>query len=232
VQAILFDLDGTLLDIDLNAFLRRYFNALGAAADALFPGQGVVPAVLESTGAMQQPHPGVTNRQAFNADFLQRTGIDLDDHWDVFERFYAEEFPLLGESSGPAKGAHRAVAVAKDLGLSIVVATQPIFPHSAIEARIAWAGLADAGLDTLTTYEVMHACKPMPTFFVEAAAMAGAKPSDCIMVGDDRRLDLPAADVGMRTFYVGPDSSSSADWSGDLDDLADLLPRLLDADRR
>jgi FMN phosphatase YigB (HAD superfamily) len=228
VKAILFDLDGTLLDIDLAAFLRRYFAALSTAAEARFPGDDMVPAVIESTVAMQAAHPGITNREAFNTDFLERTGIDMDEHWDVFERFYAEEFPGLHGGAGPAKGARRAIEVARGLGLAVVVATQPIFPRAAIEARIAWAGLADAGLDLLTTYEIMHACKPLPDFFVEAAGMAGCEPRDCIMVGDDPQLDLPAADIGMRTFYVGRVQGPTADWTGDLDDLADLLPRLVE----
>ena len=32
MQAVLFDLDGTLLDIDLETFLGRYFRGLGDAA--------------------------------------------------------------------------------------------------------------------------------------------------------------------------------------------------------
>ncbi len=33
--------------------------------------------------------------------------------------------------------------------------------------------------------------------------MLGVAPATCLMVGDDRALDMPAADLGMRTFYVG-----------------------------
>ncbi len=225
--AVLFDLDGTLLDIDLGDFLRRYFVSLSAATAEHYPGVDVMPAVLASTEAMQLPHPGSTNAEVFHSDFRERTGIDLDDpsQFAVFERFYDERFPLLVDSAGPAKGARRAVETAIELGLAVVVATQPIFPRVAIEHRIAWAGLSDLGLDTLTTYETMHACKPYPEYFRETAQMAGVEPDGCVMVGDDRQLDMPAADVGMRTFYTGPDAPP-ADWRGDLDSFADLLPRL------
>jgi len=46
------------------------------------------------------------------------------------------------------------------------------------------------------------------------------------MVGDDRSLDMAAADVGMRTYYVGPDERAHADWRGGLVEFAALLPRL------
>jgi FMN phosphatase YigB (HAD superfamily) len=226
VQAVLFDLDGTLLDIEVPSFLRRYFAALGAAMEAAFPGQELMPAILQSTETMQRPHAGRTNEDVFYQDFLSRTGVDLTDHWAVFEAFYRDRFPLLGDGYGPNKGARRAVETALELGLRVVVATQPIFPRAAIEHRLAWAGLADIGLAHLTTYEIMHACKPLPDFFREAAAMVGCDVSECVMVGDDRVLDMAAADIGIRTFYVGGTAGVQADWTGDLDDLADLLPKL------
>jgi len=226
VRAVLFDLDGTLLDIDLPGFLSRYFAALGAVMAEHFPGTDAVRAVLDSTSAMQQRHDGRTNREVFNADFQSRTGVDLAESWEVFEAFYRDRFPTLGDGYGPGKGARRAVETALGLGLEVVVATQPIFPRAAIEHRLAWAGLADLGLERLTTYEIMHACKPLPEFFREAAGMADAEPSQCVMVGDDRSLDMPAGSVGMRTFYVGSDRAAHADWHGDLDALADLLPQL------
>jgi FMN phosphatase YigB (HAD superfamily) len=226
LRAVLFDLDGTLLDIDLNAFLRDYFGALGEVVARHFPDREVLPAILDATEAMQLPHPGRTNREVFAERFRGSTGIDLDESSDVFDRFYAERFPGLGASYGPRDGARDALLTARRLGLGIVVATQPIFPRAAIEHRLAWAGLDDLGIDALTTYEVMHACKPLPDFFREAASMAGAQPAECIMVGDDRALDMPAADVGMRTFYVGAEPGVHADWHGDLVALTEALPAL------
>jgi FMN phosphatase YigB (HAD superfamily) len=226
VRAVLFDLDGTLLDIEVTSFLGRYFEALGAAIDARFPGQDLMPAILESTSAMQRSHPDLTNREVFFTDFLARTGVDLAEEWTVFEDFYRQRFPLLGDGYGPAKGARRAIETARGLGMDVVVATQPIFPRIAIEHRLAWAGLDDLHLAHVTSYESMHACKPLPDYFREAAALVGADVRDCLMVGDDRTNDMAAADVGMRTFYVGDSPGTHADWTGDLDDLAGLLETL------
>ncbi len=38
---------------------------------------------------------------------------------------------------------------------------------------------------------------------------------------------MPAADIGMRTYYVGSDPKAVADYRGTLDELAELLPRLV-----
>ena len=231
MRAILFDLDGTLLDLDLSSFLERYFRALDDAARPLFPdGTGhsrFMAALHAAVGRMMEQHPGVTNQRVFFNDLRDATGFDLEAHWHVFEGFYRDVFPSLAGDARPAKGARRVLELAHGLGLKTAIATNPIFPRIAVDHRIAWAGLADMPIDAVTTYETMEACKPHPGYFRQTAHLLRVDTTECMMVGDDRMLDIPASDVGMTTFYVGRHEGVAADFSGDLDDLADLLPRLL-----
>lgn len=230
VRGILFDLDGTLLDIDLTSFLARYFEALAGVISPLVGDATRVDhamrAVGTATDAMMRPHPGQTNREVFNVEFERCTAIRLDDHEDVFDRFYAEEFPKLGDGYGPMPGAVRAIEAARELGLKVALATNPIFPRAAVDHRVTWAGLDGASFEAVTSYEWMYACKPYGAYFRQTAEALGLDPSECLMVGDDPALDLPAADTGMRTYYVGCSRDTSATYQGGLDDLADLLPRL------
>lgn len=231
MRAILFDLDGTLLDLDLQSFLDRYFAALDAAAAPLTSHLKGTRSVMDSIGAavhaMTLPHDGETNESVFYREFHTHTGIDLAVHWPVFGEFYAEVFPTLRDTARPARGGRRAVETALGLGLRVAIATNPIFPRSAIEQRMDWAGVADLPVDVVTTYEVMEATKPLPGYYRQVAAMLGVAPAECMMVGDDRSLDMPAADIGMRTFYVGSDEYAYADGRGDLNDLADALPLMV-----
>jgi FMN phosphatase YigB (HAD superfamily) len=228
MRGVLFDLDGTLLDVDVREFLSRYFRALEDAVSPSFPGIDVVPAVLASTDVMQRPHPGLTNRDVFVRDFRERTGVDLETHWPVFEAFYRDVFPTLGAGYGPVEGAGEAIAAARALGWRVAVATQPIFPMAAIRSRLAWAGLGDVEFDAITTYEVMRACKPEPAYFLQVCEMIGCAPQDCLMVGDDAGADMPASAVGMRTFFVGQ-GRANADQMGAITELPSVLERL---DRR
>jgi FMN phosphatase YigB (HAD superfamily) len=230
--AVLFDLDGTLLDIDLDAFFREYFSVLGPfVADLLGNGANVsvgLDAVLQGTEVMSLPHPRLTNRDVFELRFHELTGADLhlDEYAIAFERFYAEVFPSLKGTMGPRFGARRAVECALDLDLRVAVATNPIFPRSAIDERMRWAGISDLPVHLVTSYENMHAAKPHPAYYLEVAKMLGVAPGQALMVGDDRILDMTAADVGMSTFYVGRGVTPTADFAGSLDDLVRLLPRL------
>jgi FMN phosphatase YigB (HAD superfamily) len=231
LSAVLFDLDGTLLDINLDHFLREYFAALGPVVAEVVTDisaeQGLA-AVVAGTDAMSLPHPGLTNREAFNRRFHAMTGTDLDleEFALPFERFYRDVFPSLRQDFAPMPGARQAIETSLNLGLKVAVATNPIFPRSAVNERMRWAGIDDIGVELVTTYENMHATKPHGAYFSEVAALLGVETSACLMVGDDRFLDMPASDIGMRTFYVGPDTGVPADWSGTLGDLAALLPRI------
>lgn len=226
LRGVLFDLDGTLLDLDLGGFLRRYFAALSEVTQERFGASDIGPAILASTAAMQTAHPGRANRKVFNEDFLARTGIDLDQEWKVFDDFYRDVFPTLGDGYGPVPGAREAVVCAHSLGLKLAVATQPIFPRAAIDHRIRWAGLAGVPFDVVTTYEIMESCKPWPSYFLQTAEMLGCAPSECLMVGDDPDLDMPATAAGMTTFYVRENGRAKPDYRGTLADLPALLERL------
>lgn len=230
MRAVLFDLDGTLLDLDLEDFLGRYFVALEVASEPLAAEVGqaaLMQGLKTAVGMMMQPHQGRTNRHVFFEGMRSLTGVDLERNWGVYERFYAEVFPSLQGSAKPAAGGREAVQSALDLGLQVAIATNPIFPREAILTRLSWAGLADLPLPVITTYEVMEATKPLAGYFRQTAELLGVHPADCLMVGDDRRLDLPAADVGMRTYYVGAESDATCHMRGTLHELAALLPRIV-----
>jgi FMN phosphatase YigB (HAD superfamily) len=226
MSGILFDLDGTLLDVDTGRFMERYFGALRRLVVPGLDG-GVFEAVVEGTRVMMGHHDGVTNEDAFWGRFGQVTGTRKEDVEPYFARFYEDVFPSLRGTAGPSAHAREAVEAALGRTPAVAIATNPLFPRIAIETRIGWAGLSDL-LPRLhvTTYEISTACKPLPAYFLETAAALDRAPDECIMVGDDAELDLPAAAAGMRTFYVGPDPHARADARGTLADLVGLIERL------
>jgi FMN phosphatase YigB (HAD superfamily) len=73
----------------------------------------------------------------------------------------------------------------------------------------------------------MYACKPRARYFEQIASMLGVSPTECLMVGDDPQLDLPASGTGMRTFYVGQGAPAGTPDRGSLHDFIAALPDLI-----
>ena len=92
-----------------------------------------------------------------------------------------------------------------------------------IGARINWAGLGGLSLDLITSYEIMHFCKPNPRYYQEIADKISISPQRCLMVGNDVEEDLVAQEIGMRTWLVERYRISRGQYQGKPDGEGDLL---------
>jgi FMN phosphatase YigB (HAD superfamily) len=91
----------------------------------------------------------------------------------------------------------------------VVIATNPIFPETAIRQRMEWAGISDFPFKLITSYEVMHSAKPNSSYYMEILEHIGRSPDECIMVGDDWGNDIvPATKVGLQVFWVNTTTDS------------------------
>jgi hypothetical protein len=113
----------------------------------------------------------------------------------------------------------------------VAVVTNPLFPSTAIEQRLDWAGLPPRAnpFDLITSYEESHFAKPHPEYLAEALAHLGSQPEETLLVGDDLEMDIrPAQRLGLRTFWVTGEMRRSGDGSLSAGSLADLYQALLD----
>lgn len=204
LKTILFDLDGTLLPIDTDRFVHQYLKAVATHVGHLVPPARLVEQIMASTAAMiGNTDRGLTNAQVFAADFFPKVGRDEAELMPLFDAFYRERFPLLREVCPGLPGrAREVVQAAVDRGFEIVLATNPLFPRTAIEERMRWIGVEDMPWRLVTTYEEMHACKPQPAYYQEVLAKVGREPGECLMVGNDVDEDGVAAKVGIQVYFV------------------------------
>jgi FMN phosphatase YigB (HAD superfamily) len=99
--------------------------------------------------------------------------------------------------------ARAVVQSAFEAGLDVVIATNPLFPEAAVRQRMEWAGVADFPYPLVTSYEVVHACKPYPRYYTEIVERLGRRPGECVMVGDDWGNDIvPSRQAGLYTYWV------------------------------
>ena len=88
----------------------------------------------------------------------------------------------------------------KEMGVKVVVATNPIFPKVAIMHRVKWAGLNPDDFEHITHYGNSRFSKPNPNYYLDIAEKLGVKPENCLMVGNDVSDDMPATKAGMKVF--------------------------------
>lgn len=206
LKAILLDLDDTLLGNDMDRFMPAYFDLISQYAQEIMSKKQFLQELMICTQVMiENTDPTFTNRDVFWHAFAQRNSLDPALLEPFFEQFYLTEFHQLKSVTQFRPTAVKLVRACVDLGLNIVIATNPLFPRVAIEERLAWAGVPVTEFDytLVTTYENMHAAKPHPAYFAEILQRINCAPEAALMVGDSWELDIvPAAEVGMHTYWL------------------------------
>lgn len=229
IKALLFDLDGTLIQNSMETFLPPYFSALTRKLAGVVPPSKFMAQLQASTRVMRaNDDPTRTNAEVFAADFFPKIGLPREQLMPLLDEFYAQEFRDLRVFVKPMEEAREIVARAFELRYPVVIATAPVFPRTAIQQRLEWGNLGDFGYALITDYETMHASKPNPQYYREIAARVECAPDECVMIGNDVAQDiLPARRAGMKTFWITDagdiPTDVPADWRGTLADFGELL---------
>lgn len=203
LTTILFDLDGTLLPMDNDAFTKGYFKLLAAKlAPHGYEPKHLVDAIWAGTAAMVKNDGTHSNEEAFWKKFAGIYGEKILADKPLFDEFYEKDFHVAKGFCGFNLNAEIAVQTVKEMGLRVALATNPIFPAVATESRIRWAGLNAENFELYTTYENIGYCKPNPDYYREIAKRLGVQPEECLMVGNDVTEDMVAKETGMQVFLL------------------------------
>ena len=203
IRYILFDLDGTLLPMDQDTFIKAYFGRLAAnLAPHGYDPKKLIDGIWGGTAAMIKNDGSKTNEQAFWDFFATVFDKDVRKDEPLFDAYYRTDFQQVQSACGFDPRAAQAIAVIKDMGFTLVLATNPIFPAIATESRMRWAGLNQDDFVLYTTYENSRHCKPNPAYYRDILATLGAKPDECLMVGNDVSEDMIAETLGMKVFLL------------------------------
>ena len=227
LKALLLDLDDTLIDNPMDTFIPAYFCSLEAfVSDVVEPGR-FIEELLSATRAMGcNDGSGPSNEEVFAAAFYPALGVPREEMEPLLERFYREAFPSLQPLTGRRPAAPRIIEWAQGRGLQVVIATNPLFPRTAIEQRMAWGGVGVDRFDyeLVTCYENSHATKSSPAYFREIVDFLGRRPGECLMVGDNWGWDVGCAgEAGIPSYWIAPDGEQPPDpvveavGRGDLD---------------
>ncbi len=203
-KAILFDMDGTLVPMDNDVFVKGYFKELakklspiGIAPDAL------IAAVWTCTKAMVKNDGSRKNSEVFWDAFAQVTGQDVSEYRAMSDAFYVNEFMAARAYTSENPLAAEAIRLAHRAADKVVCASNPLFPMTGQQTRMGWVGLRASDFDLITSYENDSFCKPDPRYYLSVCERLGVSPEECLLIGNDEEEDMYAASsVGMDCYLV------------------------------
>ena len=232
-EAVLFDMDGTLVPMDQDAFTKGYFKMLakklmhhGIAPDAL------VAAIWDGTGCMVKNDGSKKNEEVFWDRFEKTTGKKREDINPDCLDFYGNEFRASKQFTGENPYAVEAVETARKVADHVVLATNPLFPMVGQVTRMGFVGLKPEDFDLVTSYETDSFCKPNPRYFLSVCERVGVKPENCLLVGNDEYEDMYAGSKAGLNCYLITDTaipSKEHPWEGMKGSFKDLIEFLKEA---
>lgn len=204
-KAVFFDLDGTLLPMDTDAFIRQYFRAIGMKmAPYGYNPKQFTDVVMKGCAAMLKNNGAVTNRELFWDEFFRAFPDRPQTDAEILDGFYTNEFSQLCTFASPMPElAQKALYAAREVADCVVLATSPVFPEVAVRKRLDWAGLRYEDFDYVSSYENSYFTKPAVGYFTHIMQQFSLLPENCVMVGNDMDDDIrPAQALGMDAFLV------------------------------
>ncbi len=216
IKAVLFDLDGTLIDSAPD---------LGAAADQLRINKGLSPLGL----SLYRPHTGTGARGMLKVAFQMEP--DHPEFADLKEAFFVNYEQNLVVHTALFKGVQELIDSLKERGLEwgIVTNKSERFTNPIVK-KIPLLSLAK----TVISGDTTAYAKPHPAPILEAMKRMDLNPQDCVYIGDDERDIVAGKAAGVKTIAAGygylGDAGDIVKWGADINiyspiDLLNWLPR-------
>jgi FMN phosphatase YigB (HAD superfamily) len=202
IEAVLFDIDNTLILFDETKFFQTYIPKLTPVfADVFSPEEFYERLIIGSRAILRN------NGQKSNADYYMDAfsfgmGEKRQDFWNRFERFYDTEFDALSNLVTPVEGVPAVFDAIRRMGVKVVIASHPLWPMRVQQIRLNWARLDGFPCTWITHIENTKYCKPQIEYYHEISESIQISPEKCMMVGNDPVNDMVAGVAGMKTFLA------------------------------
>jgi FMN phosphatase YigB (HAD superfamily) len=125
-------------------------------------------------------------------------------------------YPSIRSHFQPLLGASDFLEWAKSR-FTMTLATNPVWPKALVEDRMRWGAIDPTVFQSITTFDRMHSCKPRPSYYKEILMLENKLPQDCLHIGNELKMDLPATLADIPVFIV----------NAKMTELTELRPELL-----
>ena len=205
MNTVLFDLDGTLLPMDVEEFTKNYFGYIVQTMNENGrDGKFILKAIGKGVEEIVKNNGTLTNEEVFWNTFVKFYGENKLCDKTFIDSFYTNEFKNTIASCDDNPYVESIIKCCHDLNLITVLSTNPIFPKEGTLTRMSFIGLKEADFDYITTYENSNYCKPNPLYFKMLLDKFNLKSDEVILFGNNTYEDGECALLcGIKCYMVG-----------------------------
>ena len=205
IKAVIFDLDGTLVPLKDDEFVKMYFSLLCKKLVPLGYDKDILVKTMLTGNKMMKLNDGrASNDVVFWNEFAKVFGDEKRADERYFHDFYLNEFNNIKSILGEKLDSKKVIDFCKSKGLKTIIATSPVLPIEAMVARIGFVDLKEDDFDYISHYSNSNYAKPNPKFIEEVLEKNNLKPEEVLYFGNSEKEDgQPAKMLGIKVFIVG-----------------------------
>lgn len=226
---LLLDLDGTLIHsgnfLTQLDFVRRILPELKTHTGW----RSAWRALKAGNASLKIPSQTQTNHQRFVSVFADHFQLSSEEAEKKLFQVLSTVFETLQPHFGQIDGARAFIDWAKH-HYTLTLTTNPVWPRSIVEMRMRWGGIDPSDFKSITTIDRMHATKPSLDYYREVLTQENFEAKDCLLIGNERKMDLPATGAGVSVFLIRPKAKHMTQigeraWRGNYEQLKAFLDR-------
>ena len=232
MKNILFDLDGTLLPMDVEEFTQKYFGYIVQTMNNNNrDGKAILKAIGYGVDTIIKNDGTLKNDVLFWNTFEKVCGISREEIESEFTVFYENVFDKISSGIQSPKMI-QSVSIFKEKGYKLYLTTNPLFPRIATEKRVKWAGLNIEDFELITTFENSSFCKPNINYYKEVLESQNLDVNECMMVGNDVKEDGVVETLGIPVYLVNDyllnkyNLDINTKWLGSSEDFLEFVNNL------
>ena len=190
LKAVFFDLDGTLLSLKDDEFVKLYFELLTTKMINFgFETDDLIKNLWVGNKLMYKNDGSKTNEQVFWDYFQTAYGETALNSKEEFDKFYTNEFKQIYKCIKENKISKEIVKYVKEQNLLCILSTNPLFPKDCTITRMSFNDLYEKDFDYITSYENSNYTKPNPLYFKDLLDKFNLKPEEVILFGNNELED-------------------------------------------